>query len=73
MVNSMMGYIPGTALHGIQLIGRYVTCVAFIQQFFHEDLVIVTRGGGGGGQKTPIRLALFLCQNHPTKSDVTSG
>ena len=27
----------------------------------------------GGGQKTPIRLALFLCQNHPTKSDVTSG
>ena len=25
-------------------------------------------GGGGGG-----RRLLFLCQNHPTKSDVTSG
>ena len=26
-------------------------------------------GGGGGGQ----RLGKFLCQNHPTESDVTSG
>ena len=28
-----------------------------------------TQEGGGGGQ----RLSKFLCQNHPTKSDVTSG
>ena len=26
-----------------------------------------------GGQKTPIAPGTFLCQNHPTKSDVTSG
>ena len=29
--------------------------------------------GVGGGQKTPIAPGTFLCQNHPTKSDVTSG
>ena len=28
---------------------------------------------GGGGQKTPIAPGTFLCQNHSTKSDVTSG
>jgi len=28
---------------------------------------------GGWGQKTPIGPGTFLCQNHPTKGDVTSG
>ena len=31
------------------------------------------QAGGGGGQKTCIGLSTFLCQNHQTKSDVTSG
>ena len=27
----------------------------------------------GAGENTPRRLAHFLCYDHPTKSDVTSG
>jgi len=29
--------------------------------------------GTGAGENTLQRLALFLCLDHPTKSDVTSG
>ena len=54
----MVGYIPGAALHGIQLIGRYLTRVAFIQQLFHEDLVIVTQLG------VPFKLCLQPFDSH---------
>ena len=35
--------------------------------------ILAENQGGGGGQKTPIGPGTFLCQNHPTKSDITSG
>ena len=41
-------------------VGNFRTCA---------DLESRAQPGGGGGR----RLGRFLCQNHPTKSDVTSG